>query len=177
MANLFPILMLVASIGLFVGYIDPQYSEIKSLQSQKADYDQALVDANKLGKKRDDLLTQINSFKQEDLTRLSKLLPDNIDNVRLIIDIDEIAKQYGMRIRNFITSQTKKEQGYVGDDQSTYGTLALSFSTSGTYEQFVAFMGALESSLRLVDIVSIEFIAAETNISDFNVTIKTHWLK
>jgi Tfp pilus assembly protein PilO len=169
--------MLVASIGLFVGYIDPQYAEIKSLQSQKADYDQALLDAQKLGEKRNDLLSKINLFKGEDLNRITKFLPDNIDNVRLIIDIDEIAKRYGMRIRNFTTSQTKQDQSYVGETQNPYGTLALSFTTSGTYQQFVAFMKALESSLRLVDIVSVEFSAAESELNDFSVTIKTYWLK
>lgn len=178
MSNFAPIIMLVASIGLFVGYIDPQYAEIKTLQSKKTDYDQALLDAQKLGEKRNDLLSKINSFRESDLNRISKFLPDNIDNVRLIIDIDEIAKRYGMRIRNFTTSQTKKDQAFVGDDQTAYSTLALSFFTSGTYEQFVAFMKALESSLRLVDIVSVEFLTSESSdINDFSVTIKTYWLK
>ena len=104
-------------------------------------------------------------------------MPDNIDNIRLIIDIDDMAKTYGMRIRNFKADvSTQKET--LGKDTTAYGTLTLSFGTTASYSFFLAFMKDLERSLRIMDITAISFAASETgSLYDYNITLKTYWLK
>ena len=176
MANIASIILILASFGLFFGYIDPKYTDIKALQAQKADYDKAFESATKLAAERDKLLSKLNSFKTDDINRLAKLLPDNIDSVRLIIDIDGIASQFGMRIHGF-TVDTVKDQSVVGTDGATYGTLSMSFTTTGTYETFLAFMKALESSLRIIDVQSINFGSSDSQLNDYSLTIRTYWLK
>jgi Tfp pilus assembly protein PilO len=177
MSNIVSLVLIIASIGLFFGYIDPKYTDIQRLSAEKTERTKALNDAEKIVEKREKLLSVENEFSSDDLSRLSKLLPDNIDNVRLIIDIDEVAKKYSMRIRDFKTD-TVKDEDIVGTDSSIYGTLSLSFSTSGSYETFGAFLKDLESSLRIIDVTSISFESAgNSNLYDFNVTIKTYWLK
>jgi hypothetical protein len=82
-----------------------------------------------------------------------------------------------MRIRNF-KADTGEKSETVGVDQSLYGTLTLSFSTTATYTTFLAFMRDLEKSLRLIDIVSVQFASSDTNqLYDYTVSIKTYWLK
>jgi Tfp pilus assembly protein PilO len=176
MANIASIILILASLGLFFGYIDPNYTGIQDLQAKKIDYDKALDSAAQLAQERDKLLAKLNSFKTEDLNRLTKLLPDNIDSVRLIIDIDGIASGFGMRIRNFKV-ETAKEQSLVGSDAETYGTLSMTFSTTGTYETFTSFIRSLESSLRIIDVQAISFSSSENQLDDYSVTIKTYWLK
>ena len=113
----------------------------------------------------------------DDLQDLSKLVPDNIDNVRLIIDIDEMAKHYGMRIRNFNADPTEKADT-IGRSNSPYGTLTLSFSTTAAYDTFLAFIRDLERSLRVLDLTAVEFVSSDTgSLYDYKVTVKTYWLK
>lgn len=177
MSNIISIVLILASLGLFFGYVDPTYAVIKTQRAEKADYDRALNNSKELQAERDKLLEKFNNMENSDKQNLTKLLPDNIDNVRLIIDIDEIAKKYGMRIRNFKTS-TAEASDKVGAANTTYGTLTLSFETTAQYQTFLSFARDLEQSLRLIDLVGIEFGSKENgDLYDYKISIKTYWLK
>jgi Tfp pilus assembly protein PilO len=177
MNYIFSVIVIIASMGLFFGYVDPTYSAIKELKTEKADYNRALNNSKELQAERDKLLEKFNKMPKTDLDKLTKLLPDHIDNVRLVIDIDEMAKTYGMRIRNFKADANEKKDS-IGKDATAYGTLTLSFSTTASYTTFLAFMRDLEQSLRVIDVTSISFAANEASqFYDYNVTVKTYWLK
>ena len=49
---------------------------------------------------RDTLNNKYNTFSKTDLDKLNKILPDNVDNIKLILDIQRIAQTYGMDIQN-----------------------------------------------------------------------------
>src|SRR4051812_8086623 len=119
MSNIVSIVLILASVGLFFGYIDPAYMKVKELQSKQAEFDNALTNSKQLQAEREKLLVKFNDIDKSDRDMLAKLLPDNIDNIRLIIDIDEMAKSYGMRIRNFKTDVADKKET-IGRDASAY---------------------------------------------------------
>jgi len=82
-----------------------------------------------------------------------------------------------MRIRNFKTETGDKVET-VGVDQTPYGTLTLSFSTTASYTTFLAFLHDIEESLRLIDITSVQFNSSDlSQLYDYSVSIKTYWLK
>lgn len=177
MSNIISIVLILASIGLFFGYVDPAYTNVKVLQAKQAEYDNALNNSKELQAEREKLLTKFNAIDSADRDLLTKLLPDHIDNIRLVIDIDEMAKAYGMRIRNFKTDATDKKDT-IGKDQTPYGTLTLSFSTTAPYNTFLGFLRDLEKSLRVLDVTSIQFSSGDQNqLYDYSVTLKTYWLK
>jgi len=175
-------MLIGASVAFFIVGVDPIYQEIRGLQKEAEAFNAALSKSRELQEVRDELLAKYNSFSVENLERLEKLLPDNVDNVRLIMDINNIATRYGMSIKSTTISEMAKTNtsGIVGDpgaEQKTYGSIMLSFSVSSPYETFLAFINDLERSLRLVDIKSISFIAGETDFYQYNVKIETYWLK
>ena len=179
---LIPIVFVVVAVGVFVGYINPTYNETKVLKAQNAQYSDALDRSKELQAIRDRLLSKYNTFRGEDLDRLQKLLPDAIDNVRLILDLDNMASKYAMRTRNVSISNQNaggaQGSGVVGADQSTYGTATISFTVVGSYETFLAYMRDLESSLRLVDIVAVSFSQTkDSDLNQYNISVKTYWLK
>ena len=177
MSNIISIVLILASIGLFFGYVDPTYAIIREQNGEKADYNRALNNSKQLQAERDKLLERYNEMSAVDRSDLTKLLPDNIDNVRLIMDVDEMAKKYGMRIRNFKTDATEKSDT-IGVGNSPYGTLTLSFSTTASYNTFLAFVRDLEHSLRLIDIAGVEFASSDAgDLYDYKMTVKTYWLK
>lgn len=172
-----PLLLLAVAVGLFFGYIDPMYQEVKALRAEESRFNEALNQSRELQRVRDTLLSRFNTFSQSDLERLRKLLPDNVDNVRLILDIDSIASKYNMRTRNVTVSSASTESAVIGTDKGAVDSVILSFSVAAEYEDFIRFLKDLESSLRIVDLVGLTFETAGGNAYNFNVSIKTYWLK
>ena len=177
-----PTVLVILSIGLFTMYIDPTYKEIKELKGVNAQYQEALSKSKELRVIRDSLLESYNSFTEEDLNRIKKLLPDNVDNVRLIMDVNSMASAYGAIIRDVQVS-TSDERGDVRvniADVKKYEHVTLNFSVSATYENFVKFIGDLRDSLRLVDIIHIDFTPPtnqDSEVYKYNFTVKTYRLK
>lgn len=179
MKSLLPVLFVIIALGVFFGFIDPTYDRVKELRAEEAQFDQALTRSKELQQVRDQLLSRYNTFSTEELSRLEKLLPDNVDNVRLILDFDSLASRYGMRVRNVAleTNESRAARGQVGGDESRYDSLIMSFTVSGSYDTFRAFLTDLEQSLRLVDVTNVSFSANPNGVYDYSVAIKTYWLR
>lgn len=176
MKAIISIILLVASVGLFIGYVNPTYQADQASAAELGQYESALSNSKDLLSERDILIAKLNTFSQTNINKLSTLLPDSVDSVTLIIELDSIAAQFGMRIRDF--SASTGQSGTLGQSDAPYGTLSLTFTTTASYETFVAFLKALESNLRLLDVSSISFTSGSTNsVYDFNVTVNTYWLK
>ncbi|MBV9349870.1 MAG: hypothetical protein JO026_03895 [Patescibacteria group bacterium] len=190
-----PIVLLVIALGIFFGYINPTYAHVRTLLLQESQYDEALSRAKELQGVRDELISRYNTFSQSDLARIQKLLPDHVDNVRLILDLDSMASKYGMRVKDVSIDQsavttTKASPGgitastqqlnvsqQIGSDNKPYESVVLSFSVTGTYDSFRQYLADLERSLRISDVTGITFVPNDTGIYDFTIHLKTYWLK
>ncbi len=176
--------------GFFL-YTKPAYDSIQDDVLQMAQYDAALDKAAKLQARKQELLNKYNSFSQEDLTRLRKLLPDHVDNVALILDLDNLASRYGLGLENVDVSTpasaavSKTAVGSIGAGGQKHDSVTLKFSTYGTYTNFTTFLRDLEASLRVVDLVSLSIAqgsGSATSLGNeplytFNVALRTYWLK
>lgn len=173
-----PVFLLIAAVGLFFGYIDPTYGKVETLRTEEQKFDEALNKSKELQKIRDVLLSQFNSFSASDLSRLEKLLPDNVDNVRLTLDIDGIASKYGMRIRNVITSKASGNQtGAIGPSGKPYETVTLSFTVAASYENIISFLKDIEKSLRIVDVKELSLRSSTGNLYEYKIRVETYWLR
>lgn len=188
------ILGFVIAVSVFAFYTRPAYDRVRGLQQEIVGYNQALDKAAELQELRQTLLSRYNSFDPGDLDRLHKLLPDHVDNVRLILDLDSLAARHGFSLQNVVISNpTQGESGrsasaVIGATGQQYDSLTFGFGTQGTYQDFVVFMEDLERSLRIVDLVSLsigrapapkeaEVAAVVEPYYQYNVTIRTYWLK
>jgi hypothetical protein len=177
MNTIVSIIFLIASVGIFFGYIDPTYTNAESLSSELGQYENALFNSKQLLSQRDKLVSKLNTFNQSDVNKLQTLIPDSVDSVTLIIELNSIASQFGMRIRNF-TQTDSSQGGTLGAAVTPYGTLPLTFTTTASFETFVAFLKALENDLRLIDVNNVTFSSASNNnVYDFTVTVNSYWLK
>lgn len=183
MKGIFPLIAVVIAGVVFYFYIDPTYAEIRELRKEEATLNAALSRALELQATRDQLLSRYNTFNPDDLARLEKLLPDHVDNVRLALDMDSLAAQYGMRIRNVSIEKADEKKTparqakAVGPDERMYESMVLSFTVTGQYDTFRTFLADLEQSLRLVDIESVSFASTDVGLYDFTVSLRTYWLK
>jgi Tfp pilus assembly protein PilO len=193
MRLIFPMIIVAASIGLFVSYTNPMFQSLKSLRTSFAAYDEALSNSKKLLDIRNELTDKYNALLPQDRRKLETLLPDNIDNIRFILDIEEIARPYGMRPRDVEFDPNAEENsqkqtpqttpGQIAAQTKSYGEFELDFSVIGTYQEFLGFVGDLERNLRLIDIISVDFSSVENTLTPlsneykFNLRVKTYWLK
>ena len=177
---LIPAMLVALAIGLFVMYINPAYQEVKVLSAEAASYDDALNKSQELRQKRDELIKKRNTFSNENQRRLEYLLPDNVDNIRLIIDINNIAARRSLTLKNVEIGNLGGRSGErsalaVGSSGDPIGSVELGFSVTAGYDNFVAFMQDLVSSLRLVDVEKIS-VKPDGDLGDYKVTIRTYWL-
>ena len=178
MKYFFPTILILTAIGVFFLLIDPLYQEVGTLRQQTVSFDAALAKSKELQTIRDGLLSKYNSFITTDLDRLDRMLPDNVDNVRLIMDINNIAARYNMSLKNTkITIIDDAKSGVLGPNRKKYGSVQLGFSVAGPYSTFLSFMEDLERSLRIVDVVGLSFSSASKDFYDYNVVLQTYWLK
>lgn len=201
---IFQVVMIVVSVGLFFTFVDPLYRStdtlkpgIKMLKEEISKYDQAIDKSEELVRERQRLLAVSNSMDQGDREDLERLLPDSIDNIRLLIDIDSIALRYGLVLKNlrFTGDGTNKaggpaakggaseaagggKQGITIGGNETVGVVAFGFSVSARYDTFKEFLRDLEKSLRLLDVTDLAIkTSPDKDFYDFDVTIKTYWLR
>lgn len=181
---LLPLLFVAVAIGGFFKFTQPVLREIDVLKMEKAKLNQALDNAKQLRQVQDSLLAASRNIAPEDLDRLNKFLPDSIDNVRLIIDINNIARRSGMSIKGIKikTAEGKEESSVIDSAEAsdTGGTqsVTLGFSVTGPYTNFQTFLSDLARSLRLTDVEATGFSSSlKEDVYTYNVEIKTYWLK
>jgi len=189
MQILVAIVSLAIAVFAFIGYTSPAYDEIKSTKSDITRFDSALEKARELQELRRALLARYNTFSSSDLERLRKFLPDHVDNVRLVLDLDNMALTHGMAIQNVVISrgddkEEKTTLGAISSSNSPVDSLILQFATQARYDDLVAFLKDLESSLRIVDLVSLRIEPAQSvpetvsgPLYSINMSIRTYWLK
>ena len=193
MELIFSIILILSSIGIFFGYVDPHYKGsatqnpsdystygTAALHQELAKYQDVAQSSNSIVAERDLLVKKRNTISDTDQARLEKLLPSNIDNIRLIIEISNIAQGRNLVAKNISVGDVNAaatSQNSIGQNNQQYGTLSLKFTVNASYPTFLSFLQDLENNLRLVDITNISFSSTDNGFYDFTVTLNTYWLK
>ena len=184
---IFFIIIIGGVVAAFVLYINPQWKRIQVLKGETSSYAAALENAEALKTARQELEAQYNAIPAEQLEAVKMVLPDNVDNIRLIIQLNSIALKTGMsslRDVDYATDEVKKSPEIEKSTSGKlYGEFQIKFSTTGSYKNFLNFVSTLEQNLRLVDITRVTFDvpdeAAKGSSANakYVVTLKTYWLK
>ena len=179
--SLLPIILVAVAVGLFYTFIDPTYKEVQELKQEEQKFDDALQKSRELQALRDTLLAQYNSFSENDLERLNKMLPDHVDNVRLALDVNSVASQYSMRIKNITVSDAPRAvrrtgSNVLGELPDTFESVTISFVVASTYNNLIAFIKDLERSLRVVDLTELSFSSGEGDLHEYQLSFKTYWM-
>lgn len=203
MKSILSIILILAAGLLFFFFTKPKLADLKTRQVEVQKFEAAITNAKKLDSIIDSLLKQQNSISEADRTKMKIMLPDNVENVKLIIDFDKMlqamVEERGtlglykgtegqgagkkVSIENPKISQVTGVQLGNNIDASKLGVANLSFSVTLTYSDFIEFLRRIEYSKRIMDIESIDFIASDSSsnnpnpIYTFNISLKTYWLK
>lgn len=205
MSRLLPLIAIVFAIALFFLYVKPTYSgPVHDKRAQIASYNDALAAADRFQQKEAQLTQQRAQIPSDSLARLSEFLPDGVDNVQLILDLDALAARSGVTLSDFNTqgsanaassasspataaAQNTAATAPVGTipalgqqelaDNSPVDSLSLTFKATGTYPAFRAFLAGVENSLRPLDVTDLQITESDTGVYSYAVTVRIYWLR
>ena len=169
--------------------------EVNEVRAVNDQYISAIANADQLVKVRDSVLKDYNALSENDRDRLDKMIPNTVDNIRLIIDLNSVALRRGFSLRNIratasgsnskqaatptVQVSNSGSQGVANGSipTPTLDTVTVSFSVTAPYQQFIDLLKDLEANLRIMDITHLTVAAGQGGMYDFGVELKTYWLR
>ncbi|MES2314750.1 MAG: hypothetical protein V4524_02320 [Patescibacteria group bacterium] len=191
--NITATILLVLAGALYFTYTKGIWMEAQDVKTVNDQYVSAISNAERLITLRKKANDDYNSITADDREKLDKMIPDTVDNIRLIIDLNNVGVQNGLSLKN-ITASAKSSSGSASGatSQSSSGgfgkkdtsginipnidTVGVSFSVSATYQQFINLMQALEANMRIMDLTHLSVTANDTGTYDFSVQLNTYYL-
>jgi hypothetical protein len=188
---------IVIGVGLFFLYVNPTYTtKIAQKKQYIASYQKALDASDDFLKKKSNLETQMKSISPTNLQRLQAFLPDDVDNIQLILDLNALAARSGLTLSNFsIQSDAAASTeaapaagpgatpaGPSLSSSSLVDSARVSVNATGSYTAFRAFLAAAEQSLRPMDVTSMQVTGGGTDAGasaigyTYQITFRLYWL-
>ncbi len=149
MSNIISIILILASAGLFFGYIDPTYTGIKTLLAEKAEYDGALTRSKELQIERDKLLTKFNAMPKADRDMLAKLVK---------------------ALAGVLADELTLRQIVVGEASQTWDAANMANATGTTSPTFTVAGAAfgdyvdVSASITLAGVVAVGYVSASNTV-------------
>jgi Tfp pilus assembly protein PilO len=184
MKSLMPFITIALCVTIYFLYISPTLGDIDERRGKLAEYRNALEQTKELKIQRDAAITASNNISEADLNRLNKIIPGKFDGVLFVNDISAMAARNGVKMSNFKTSETAPATRNVDEiaEEKPFKVVSVSFKLTGQYDQFIKFLKELESSLQLIDVISLNITSgkvekASDNNLDYDIEINTYSLK
>lgn len=199
--RIIPLLLVIGAVGLFMGYTQPTYGgSVAALKEEIQSFDTALSAAEQFKQKEVQLTQQRAAISQEQLDRLEAFLPDSVDNVQLIVDLNSLAARSGVQLSQFDIAEGGSNAA-AETAAPTAGTpmgaaplaptnaplalqsseptdsLELSVSATGSYAAFRTFLTGVEQSLRPLDVIELSVQDSETGVYTYDITFRLYWLR
>ncbi|TSC84090.1 MAG: hypothetical protein G01um101417_359 [Parcubacteria group bacterium Gr01-1014_17] len=149
---------------------------ISELKADEAVYGDAFSKMREIELARTGLASKYNAVSEENRTRLGKIAPDMVDSVRLVLDIENVARAHGLKLRSVSTGAAPASRGGRQGEEKTYEPLLFSFSAIGAYEKFMPFLADLEASIRLADIAGVDFESKDASDYVYGISLRTYKL-
>lgn len=184
MNRVLPLIALAVAVGIFFAYVNPTWSgSIAVARDAIALDDSALAAAEEYAARQNELASERATLDPENLERLATLLPDSVDNVGLILDINALAARSGISLANIdvATVDGGAKSGAPGAlpviTANPIGSINLSLTALGTFSAFQTFMDGIERSARLLDVQDIVVKGSDTGVYTYQVTLRLYWLR
>lgn len=180
MKNSTAIILILISVGLFYTFTSSEYAKVQVLESEQEKYKEVLSGADAISEAGENLESSYEKVPKEEVARLAKILPDNVDTVKLALDLDGLAGKYGISVKKI---RVEKSQSEIADaieavnSALPYEKILISFSFISDYADFTGFLNDIERNARIMNIKEISFQPSESGLYEHNMTVETFWLK
>lgn len=183
--NIIIFILTLAFIAIVVFLDLPIIQETLSLRKDLKEQEEELSEKQTLLVKIENLIKDYQGS-QEDLKRISYILPTGQDLPNLIIQLEALAFEAGL-VLEAVDFSAPEEQGVtkaqqVGSSEEIvikkYQTLNINLKLIGDYLAFKNFLKLIEENIRLIDIVSVNFSFQSSEgfqFLNFDLNLKTYY--
>jgi Tfp pilus assembly protein PilO len=176
-SRILPILALLVAIGIFFVYVNPTWNiSIAETKKAIANDESALVSAGEYTAQQNELISARKAINPSDLARLTTLLPDSVDNVQLILNLNALAARSGISLSHVDVMANAQASGSGTSAASPINSVDVALSAVGTYEALQTFLTGVEKSERLLDVRDISVKGSDTGVYTYQMTIRLYWL-
>ena len=199
--NITATILIILAAGLYFTVTKGMLDTAKQIQTVNTQYDSAITNSDQLVKVREQVLKNLNNLSQADREKLNKILPNTVDNIRLVIDLNGIAMKHGFTLKNIraaassngSTPKANASQSASASQSSpvivnninktvsiatpVLDTVTVSFGVTTTYQEFMSFMRDLEADMRIMDLTHLTMSASDTDTYNYSVEFKTYWMR
>jgi hypothetical protein len=173
-----PFVFLALALAIAVLYIRPELTgTVENLRAQIGIDDQALAAAGRYDAREADLASQRNAIPADELDRLQAYVPDSVDTVRVVIDLNALAARTGVSLSDFAVANASSAASGSLTNSALTDSVDLSLTVTGTYGSFRTFLQGLETSLRPYDVVDIGVKSSATGVYTYALTLRTYSLQ
>lgn len=179
-AYLLPIITACISVLILVVVVKPLLTKLTSAKQQLADLKQSEARVNDLMQVYDKLRNTYQQISEKDKQVLEKALPSNINNVRLILELERIAELRGLGFKDVeVQLKENKDDQPANAVKSQLKKVEASITLVGSYPDFIKYLTDLEKSLRILTIRSVDFTATRQDGKptqfEYDLEIETYW--
>ncbi len=176
-----PIFSIILAIVIYFGFTKGVFDDVKAIEAEAKTYEDAIEKGEAYNIEIERNLGIKRSLGPVEMERLNAFVPDRIDEVRLLVDLEAMAKKNKMLIGNLEVTETESAGG--GDAGATnavtagdFSSLDISFGLIGTYDQFRVMLAEIEKSLTIMEVIDISMSANEGVLQQFDLTVRTYKL-
>lgn len=173
------LLLIVGAVVIFFTQTKNYFPEIKEIKGQVSVYNKTIDTIRSVKDSVDKLLGEYNSISQENIDRVNKMIPSGSDQMKLVVQIEDMMKSRGVVLKSIDAKESAKESSVKAKGDSATGSLnrlSLSIKAQGPYSAFYSFLTEAERSLRLLEIESVKINGiADKDIYDFSVEAVSYW--
>ena len=161
-------LSLVASLGILVAGIlvfslllVPSYREINKLRGELISKSQALESQQTIVDNTKKLLNQYQSDLSSFKNSISLAMPIGSDYPSLVNQLASLSKAFGLLLVSVDFNLLPISLAPANRNLPVTGTVQVKMQMRGTYQSFKDFLTALESNIRIMDVISFNIIPDE----------------
>jgi Tfp pilus assembly protein PilO len=185
-SRIIPLIALIIAACIFFMYINPTWSgSIAAAKAAIASDDQALVTASQYTAQQNELASARDAINSADLARLNIFLPNSVDNVGLILDLNALAARSGLSLSSIdvagnttASSSASTASGALPTAvTNSVNSVDLSLSAVGTYASLQNFLQGVEKSVRILDVRDIVVSGSDTGVYTYHMTLRLYWLQ
>jgi len=182
--RIIPMFAFLAAIGIFFSYIHPTWTgAIAETRASIVANDEALEAASAYTAQQNALAAARNAIDPANLERLSIFLPDSVDNVGLILDLNALASRSGIVLSNIdvatetSSANTTSRAAAPGARVDPVGSVDLTLSAVGTYSALQTFLMGIERSARILEVRDLTVRGSDTGVYGYQMKIRLFWLR
>lgn len=182
-SRILPTLALLIAIAIFFVYVRPTWDG--PIASAKAAIDlnnQALEAAREYASEQSSLTSARSAIDPANLERLETFLPDSVDNVGLVLDLNALAARSGLSLANIDVITEDKPKGDAqgalpAEKEHPVGSISLTLSALGAFSALQTFLAGVERSARLLDVQDLVVKGSDTGVYNYQMVVNLYWLR